>query len=154
MFSWETSVNASIGSYGDVVFQVFSGFAKTFENYSRTSRAVYADHQVVIGKPASEFTGEDLDEISFDMHFNATLGVSPAAEADKLREMLSSGKAHMLLVGNKPIGYYTLREVSEAVTHTLRGAPVVSTVTVSLVECVFQPSPAAAAAQSREAARG
>ena len=153
-FGWEIDVsgNNGIGNFGDVVFMVSAEHVKTFENYKRISRAVYADHEVVLGKPASEFTGEELDDISFTMAFNATLGVSPADEADRLREMKSSGFAHMLVIGGRVLGWFTLREVGETVTHTLRGGTTVSTVDIMIKEYAEKASAAALAAVSRDAA--
>lgn len=145
-------MEGGIGNFGSVVFSVSAEQVKTFEAFSRTSVAVFADHEVIFGKPASEFTGEELDCISFAMHFNAGLGVNPAEEADTLREMKSTGNAHMLVIGGRALGWFTIREVGETVHHSLRGGTTDSSVTVSIKEYAMQPTAAAAAAMARDAA--
>lgn len=142
-----------IGNLGPVVFTASSELVRTFDGFERVSRAVYADHEVLHGKPASEFTGEEGDEISFTMPFHASLGVSPAEEAERLREMKSSGNGYMLVIGGRVLGWYTIREVSEQVKHTLRGRTTVSGVDVSLGEYEMKPTPAAAAAVARDESR-
>lgn len=145
-------MSGMIGGFGEVVFQVSADVVKTFEALARKSRAVYADHEVVIGKPASEFTGMDLDETSFQMILNATLGVSPEREVEALREMQATGKAHLLTIGDKPRGYFTIREIGDAVTHTLRGAPIIMTVDVTLKEYEEKLPGAGSEAAARDAA--
>lgn len=141
-----------IGSFGEVVFLVSARLVRTFEQLERSSRAIYADHETVAGKPASEFTGLALDEVPLTMVLNAALGVNPAEEAETLRNMLASGKAYPLIIGGRMWGNFTLREVSEVVNHTLGGGILISTVEVSLVEYVESlPGPGSAAA-ARDAA--
>jgi phage protein U len=143
-------MDAGIGNFGQVVFTVSAEQVRTFENFRRTSVAVFADHEVIFGKPASEFTGEELDGISFTMSFNAELGVNPAEEADTLREMKSTGNAHVLVIGGLSLGWWTIREVGELVHHTMRGRPTVSSVDISIKEYTMQPTPAASAAMARD----
>ncbi|MDR1744947.1 MAG: phage tail protein [Planctomycetota bacterium] len=145
-------MDAGIGNFGKVVFTVSAEQVKTFENFRRTSVAVFADHEVIFGKPASEFTGEELDAVSFTMFFNAELGVVPADEAETLREMKSSGEAHVLVIGGRSLGSFTIREVGEVVLHTLRGRTTVSSVDISLKEYAMQPTAAASAAMARDQA--
>ncbi len=145
-------MEGGIGYFGPVKFTASAEQVKTFEAFSRTSVAVFADHEVLHGKPASEFTGEELDGISFTMHFNAALGVNPAAEADTLREMKSTGNAYMLVIGGRTLGWFTIREIGETVHHTLRGGTTDSSVTISIKEYAMQPTAAAAAAVARDAA--
>ena len=143
---------ASIGSLGELVFTVSDEMVRAYKTLSRTSRASYADHKVLNGKPASEFTGEELDEIDMTFDFNATLGVVPMDEVKRLREMKSAAAAYPLLVGADMWGYFTVREVGDTPTHFLRGTPMIVSVSVKLTEYDVPVSEAGREALSREAA--
>lgn len=145
-------MSAGIGCLGQVVFVANAETVRTFEGFSRSMRAVYADHQVAGGKPASEFTGLNLDEVSFTMELNATLGISPDDEVRRLEDMMKAGEAHILLIGNRPKGYFTIRELGEAVRHTYRGTPVATSLSISLMEYDDKLPGTGSAAMAREAA--
>lgn len=127
---------SSLGSFGEVVFQVSSDYVLTYEQLSRRSRAIYADHEVAGGKPASEYTGPDLDDVDIGMVFNATLGVSPKGQVATLRDMQASGEAHPLMIGSDSWGNFTIREVGQEITHSLDGEPLIAQVDVVLREYV------------------
>lgn len=145
------SANTGIGCLGDVVFQVSSDTVRTFEDFSRTTRANYVDHPVAGGKEASEFTGPSLDEVTFSIQLNASLGISPEDEMDALRAMAEEGSAHLLLIGNRPKGYFTIRQLAESVLFTLRGTPTVTMVDVTLVEYVDNLPGSGTEAENRDA---
>ncbi len=144
--------DSGIGSLGSVVFQVNNDIVRTFDGFSRTSRAVYADHEVAGGKQASEFTGLELDEVSFAMPLSASLGVVPDDEVGNLRAMQAEGCAYLLMLGGIPKGYWTIREVGETVTHFLGGRPVETRVSITLKEYSERAAGSSAAAASRDAA--
>lgn len=125
---------SSIGGFGQVVFMASAGVVRTFDKLSRRSYAVYAEHQTAGGKPALEFTGLGLDEVSFEMALHASLGVNPASEVDALREMRMSGQAYPLTIGSVSYGNFVILEIGDTVTHTLRGTPTVATVQLSIKE--------------------
>lgn len=127
-------MDTGIGSLGAVVFEVSVMTVRTFDDYRRTVRATYADHETMSGKPASEFTGLELDDVNFSMTFNASLGVVPDKEVEILDEMLQSGNAHLLIIGNKRKGYFTIRQFVETYRQTLRGVPTVISVDITLKE--------------------
>ncbi len=126
--------DSGIGSLGPVVFKVDGDIVRTFDGFSRTSRAVYADHEVAGGKQASEFTGMDLDEASFTMPLSASLGVVPDDEVENLRAMQAAGCAYSLMLGGIPKGYWTIRQIGEAITHTLGGRAIETRVEITLKE--------------------
>ena len=143
-------IDSGIGSLGEVVFEVSANTVRTFDEYRRTARAVYADHETMSGKPASEFTGLELDDVTFTMTFNAALGVVPDQEVDVLEEMLHSGNAHMLVIGTRTRGYFTIRQFTESYRQLIRGIPVVVGVDVTLKEYDPRDTGAGAEAMTRE----
>ncbi|MCD8139332.1 MAG: phage tail protein [Planctomycetaceae bacterium] len=127
-------MGASLGGFGDVVFEVSADTVRTIERFQRESAAIYADHMTGTGKPSSEFTGLDLDQISLTMTLHLGLGLKPADEVDRLIEMKDSGKAHPLLLGTKVYGFFTIRKVSETVETFLGAIPAVVRVELSIKE--------------------
>ena len=63
-------ISFGIGSFGSVIFQVSSSHIKTFDELSRHVAAKFADHEVAGKKPVSEKTGEELDEVTFNIQLN------------------------------------------------------------------------------------
>ena len=94
----------SLGSLGDVVFEVSSSTVRTIDNLAHNTKARLAKHDIIGKKPVMEFLGPDGDEVSFDMRFSIYLGINPKEEADKLRKMCEKGEAMELIMGNQPIG--------------------------------------------------
>lgn len=105
-----------IGAYGDIVFTVSAKNIKTFDELSRRSAARFADHEVAGKKPVSEFTGETLDEITFNIQLNRTYA-APERDLALLNKIKSSGSANRLIIGSRNLGKFTLREFEENLTH-------------------------------------
>ncbi len=141
------------GSFGDIVFEVSAELVRTFEKFSRKRSASYADHETVTGKPTTEYTGGQLDEVEMSMKFLATMGVSPQDEIEKLGTMLESGEAHPLLLGDTVYGHFTLREMNEDMDVFVNGRFWQGVVTVTLKEYEVKPSGAGADALARDKAR-
>lgn len=141
---------SGLGSFGEIVFQVSSDYVLTYEQLSRQSRAIYADHEVAGGKPASEYTGPDLDDVGIGMVFNANLGVSPKEQVATLRDMQASGEAHPLMIGSDAWGNFTIREIGQEVTHSLDGEPLITEVKVTMREYVENLPGGGSAAASRD----
>ncbi len=95
---------SSIGSLGDIVFTVSSLKVLTFKDYKRNTKARTASHDIIGQKPVTEFLGPAGEELSFTMDFLAGLGVSPAAQAKRLRTMCETGEAVYFMLGNECIG--------------------------------------------------
>lgn len=127
---------SSLGNFGPVVFTASSECVRTIESLSRQARAVFADHPVVMSKPVTEFTGHELDEVTFPMTFNAGLGVTPLDEVEALREILLSAEPQDLNIGGTSYGSFTLREIGEQVTHFFRGDPYIIEVDVTVKEYI------------------
>lgn len=146
-------ISFGIGSFGGVIFQVSSSHVSTFDELTRRVSAKFADHDVAGQKPISEQTGEELDEITFNMTFSSQY-CKPEQELLKLNRILSSGVANRLIIGSRNLGKFTLREFEENLTHVGKnGKLLFVNVSVTLVEFVDSFSNNALTAQREDAAR-
>jgi len=103
-----------IGSFGNIVFETSSSKIRTFNEFKRKGSAVFAEHPVLDGKPRLQHTGEGLDEISFSVRFDISLGVIPKDEVAAVREILKTGDEQKLIIGNEILGDFVLTGVEEA----------------------------------------
>lgn len=125
---------ATVGSFGNVVFEVSSETVRTFETFTRRTSANFARHETVNGKPSLEYTGPSLDEIEITLSFNAQLGINPEEEDQRLRDMSHSGEAHAVILGDKNYGNYVVEEVDADCQFFIRGGFRVIETNASLVE--------------------
>lgn len=130
-----------IGSFGDIAFEVSSDRVFTFDDYKRESKARYAKHELINMPPVHEWLGEDTESISFKMIFTVSLGVNPAEETARLRELCLDGEADYLVLGNEVIGehMWTIESINEtAKAWDDSGNIIVSEVEVKMVEYVAE----------------
>jgi len=66
--------------------------------------ASYATHERHLKEPLLEFTGQDVESMSFTMFFSVFLGVNPIAEVANLLQTMRRGEAHYLIIGPKAYG--------------------------------------------------
>lgn len=71
---------ATVGSLGDITFNVSSRRVLTFDNYSRQGNAKTAEHEIIGEKSNMEYTGLEPDEISFDIELFSQLNVTPETQ--------------------------------------------------------------------------
>ncbi|WP_163150949.1 phage tail protein [Anoxybacillus sp. MB8] len=104
-----------IGAFGDVVFEVTDKKIQTFYDFKRAGEARWHDHDIIGGKPKSEFNGPGLDEITFVVLLKAEFGINPTKQLEKLRNMRDQGKAAPFILGGKPISkhYFSIQKMSE-----------------------------------------
>lgn len=95
---------AVIGSWGGVVFAVSRKEIKTFTELKWDSSAKYSTHDRHLKAPLLEFTGTDVENISFSMFFSVFLGVNPMTEIAKLLKAMRKGEVHRLVIGPKAYG--------------------------------------------------
>lgn len=146
-------ISFGIGSFGGVIFQVSSSHISTFDELTRRVSAKFADHDVAGQKPISEQTGEELDEITFNMTLSSQY-CKPEQELLKLNRILSSGVANRLIIGSRNLGKFTLREFEENLTHVGKNGKLLFVdVSVTLVEFVDSFSNNALTAQREDEAR-
>lgn len=108
---------ATIGSWGNIlVFSTSDSRILTFENFSRTVSATYANHSRVGKKDKTEFVRPDLQEVTFAMTFDATLGVRPRTMINNLAAAVENGTVNPLVIGGKRVGSnrWKIKKASEA----------------------------------------
>lgn len=146
-------ISFGIGSFGDIVFTVSASHIKTFDELSRLSAAKFADHEIAGKKPISEFVGEELDEITFNIQLNRTYA-KPEHDLMLLNKIKSSGAANRLIIGSRNLGKFTLREFEETLTHVGKnGAILFAEVELTLTEYIDSYSNNASTAQREDEAR-
>ena len=106
---------ATIGSLGDIVFQVSSETVKTLNNLNWSGSARYGTHQVHLGNTLSEFSGVDQDSITFEMYLSVYLGVNPMEDIVSLFGYEREGTNVSFVVGDKVYGKYRWNVVSHKV---------------------------------------
>ncbi len=135
-FPW-LQINKQIGSLGDIVFTVTTDEVRTFRDYKRSTKARFTTHEIIGKKPLIEFIAPDGEEITFAMQFHVGLGVSPAEETAKLRELCEKGEPMYLIFGNEAVGAHmwvieSVGESAERVDHG--GRILVTQVEITLKE--------------------
>ena len=95
---------AVIGTWGDITFAVSRNQIKTFDGLKCDSGAKYSTHDRHLKEPLLEFTGTDVESMTFTMFFSAFLGVNPIAEVSKLLKAMRRGEVHRLVIGPKAYG--------------------------------------------------
>ena len=95
---------AVIGTWGDITFAVSRNQIKAFDGLKWDSGAKYSTHDRHLKEPLLEFTGTDVESMTFTMFFSAFLGVNPIAEVSKLLKAMRRGEVHRLVIGPKAYG--------------------------------------------------
>ncbi len=103
-----------IGSFGQVVFRASAGQVMTFDGFTRSREADFAEHAVAQNAIRLQHVGQGLDEVSFSIKLSDSLGIDVENEIGRLREMLDQGGASPLLLGGKVQGHFVLTKVEEA----------------------------------------
>ena len=128
-----------MGAFGPIVFSVSSLVALNFKNFNRTTKKRTVRHEVISGKPRTEYLGADLSTVTFDMHFDITYGVQPRAMLTLLHAMAEGKLAYPLVIGGRPQGVHNwcVDQVSETWDNVYGGGELAAaTVTVTLTEYV------------------
>lgn len=89
-----------------IVFEVSDKRILTFDGFKRSNKVNFAKNNVLHQKPVSEYTGQELDTISFTVSFNAQLGVDPREEVNKLIYLNRDGTVVTLVIDGKAFGTY------------------------------------------------
>lgn len=95
---------AVIGSWGDVTFAVSRKQIKTFDGLKWDSGAKYSTHDRHLKEPLLEFTGTEVESMTFTMLFSVFLGVNPISEVSKMLKAMRRGEVHRLVIGPKAYG--------------------------------------------------
>ena len=94
-----------VGNWGSgIKFHTSDDRILTFKNMKHSFSANFQKHKVMGGKkPKVEFTGPDLDTVTFTIELNALLCHQPKAVEEKLLKRASKGQYYPLVVGGKRI---------------------------------------------------
>lgn len=111
----------------------------TIDEFKRTSSGRWATHEILgaKNKPKLEFIGPSLEEISFSILLNSSVGVDPEAELIKLRQFRDEGIICTLILGSKQVTDHSLviQRIDEAhKTIDNKGKILVAAVNLSLME--------------------
>lgn len=130
------ALRGSLGSYGELVFEVYSGQFRadfdptatgleglkvkpstrvlSFTNFQRRTRARYARHELIGKKSVLEKVGDEPDQITLEIKLIRDLGVNPEEQAELLRGYVRDGHEDALIIGNKVLGQFVITEISES----------------------------------------
>ena len=126
-----------IGTFGNIVFETSSERIRTFDGFARKGSAAFAEHAVVDDKPRLQHTGSGLDEISFSVRLDISLGLNPSDELEKFRDILAAGDAQKLIINGKVLGAFVLTELEESWSRVdNKGRLMVANLNISLKEYV------------------
>ncbi len=89
-----------------IIFEVSDKSILTLDEFRRKNSVRYADTDVMLKKPISQFLGEQLDELSFKIVLKDYYGVDPRTEMNKLIEVQRSGEALTFVLDGKGFGRY------------------------------------------------
>ena len=126
---------ALIGCWGDITFAVSRNEVKTFTGLKWDSGAKYSTHDRHLKEPLLEYTGREVESMSFSMFFSAFLGVNPITEVAKLLQAMRRGEVHPLIIGPKAYGTnkWVITKVSTSLDrYDNRGNLLVSKVSVTM----------------------
>lgn len=110
---------ATIGSFGDVVFEVSDKKSIFLSDIARSESSRWEDHELSIHKPRSRFIGGNLFDFTFTIKLRAEMGINPTVEMEKLRKKNRNGVTSPFLIGNKPISVnnFSIRQIDETFQH-------------------------------------
>lgn len=95
---------AKIGNLGKLItFKVSSKKVLTFNDMARKVSGRWAVHELIKGKPKSEFLGADLQEVSLKILLSSALGVKPRKTLDRIRKAIEKGERFTFVLGGKPV---------------------------------------------------
>lgn len=126
---------ALIGCWGDITFAVSRKEVKTFTGLKWDSGAKYSTHDRHLKEPLLEYTGREVESMSFSMFFSVFLGVNPISEVAKLLQAMRRGEVHPLIIGPKAYGTnkWVITKISTSLDrYDNRGNLLVSKVSVTM----------------------
>lgn len=135
---------ATIGSFGDVIFEVSKDKMLTFNDLEKKSSGRWNEHSIAGNKAKLEFDGPGLADLNYNILLRAEHGINPMKQVSRLERMQNRGEAHHFILGQKPIMINKL--VVMDLTEKLRnidqqGNVFTIEVTVSLKEYVESKTP-------------
>ncbi len=120
---------------GNIKFQGLIGW----DSFSRRTEAIYADHELIEGKPRSQKLGNALDAIRFDIQLHHSFSNVPQ-DIEALRNACINGDVLPLISGNGTFyGTFVIRTIDEIHQQTFAdGTLLLANLSVELKEYVEQ----------------
>ena len=84
---------ALIGNWGDFTFYVSADQIKTFDSLKWDSAAKYSTHDRHLREPLLEYTGTDVETITFTMFFSVFFGGKPYQRNCKPASSYAAGRS-------------------------------------------------------------
>jgi phage protein U len=108
--------NETLGCFGDIGFVTSDRRIMSFSGLKREVSGRYGTHEIIGGKPVTEYLGPGLETITFTITLNGNLGVKPREEMERWVKKAEQGKAEFLVVGGKPLGNdkWVVKSLSQA----------------------------------------
>ena len=128
-----------IGTLGGIIFTTSSFMVLTPKGFQRSVSSRWATHELIGGRPKTQYIGPGLQSVSFEMTLKADYGVRPRLMLEILARMCESPLAYPLIIGGRPVGDHNWRVVSVSETYNVVynfGELASATVQVSLEEYV------------------
>jgi phage protein U len=108
---------AVTASFGPIVFGHIGGVVRTYQEASRAYSGRWADHEVHLVKPRSEFCGLGLLEVSMKVNLNSGWCGDVNSILAEFHAMQEGAIVATLICGDKPMGpifsLFTLRGINE-----------------------------------------
>lgn len=95
-----------VGCLGKIVFEVSEKTIQTIQSAVWSGSVNITEHKRHLGDACTEFTGRNADEMEFEIHLSAWLGVNPLKTIRQIWEYERSGTAVPLVIGEKAYGKY------------------------------------------------
>ena len=103
-----------IGYFGTTVFTSSSGKVLTYTGLNKSAGARFTEHALIGRKPLLEFTGPSLAEVTYNIRLDASHGITPEDEIEKLTIVRDNGIAQALFFGDKYQGNFVITNLSES----------------------------------------
>lgn len=131
---------AEIGNWGRAIsFEVSANRQLPFKDMRRTASGRWKDHNVLGGKPLSEYAGPSLSDVSLQVVLSVERGIKVYDTLTELEKAAEKGVAEYLVIGGKIISgnKMKLESVSETWDEVWNdGALIKATVTLNFTEYV------------------
>lgn len=114
-----------IGSFGGVIFTVSAAQVLTFQNMTRRTKHIFAEHKILNKVSKLESVGIEPIEFTFNVRLMKSLGVNVQECLNMWRETCRLALWDYLIIGGENLGLYVLESVEEEIIHTNgRGVPI------------------------------
>ena len=94
-----------VGRLGNIIFEVSDKLIKTVQDVKYSGGAAIETHSRHLKKGLPEFTGVDLESLSFKFRSSKYLGTDPDADIKQIKQYVNTGESLVFVVGKDVIGY-------------------------------------------------